>query len=276
MSRPIQSNTYNKPKSSINQRKTEKSNSSRQANTIENIHRKTVLEHAGSTSSVPQSKGAQTKAQNSVTRMKDLGIKEKSPSEQARELGLKLVSEDTSNEQKVEIFKQLTELSGGEIKDGTHMIALRGMDTNGNITDNQALNQENKGQDTFATLKDGQVQIYSGSTQATGLQETGQPTAELAPGNYQITYNRDQYKSTGMPAYNVQTPGMGDNAHGYRDWNHDGEITDAEREQYGEVHNIRIHTGGSLGCQVMEPQEYQRFVDQMGRSSFNYSLLDVT
>ncbi len=194
----------------------------------------------------------------------------------ARELGSQLVSKNLSNEQKVEVFKKLTALNGGEIKNGSHMLALRGMDINGNITDDQALNRGNKGQDTFATLKDGRVQIYSGSTQATGLQRTELPTAELAPGNYQVTYNRDRYKSTGMPAYNVQTPGMGDSAHGYRDWNRDGRITDEERQRYGPVYNIRIHTGGSLGCQVMDRGEYQRFVNEMGRSSFNYSVLDMT
>ncbi len=253
-------------------------NRSAQADTIDNLVRQVLNENQSTTQANrnPQTQGAQNIASNAANQMQNLGFREQSSSDAVRNLGRQLLSPNTNNEQKVGIFKQLVQAHGGQIRnDGTHMIALRGMDINGQLTNDTQIGPNNLREDSFATLKNGKVETFYGSTQPTEANRN-KPTGEVAPGNYKVDFYASNYGNSGMPGYSIRTPGRGDSARGYRDWNQDGHITDTERQRGANIGNARIHpAGGSIGCHIMPESQYRRFSNEMGRSSFNYTVIDM-
>jgi len=104
----------------------------------------------------------------------------------------------------------------------------------------------------------------------------------IRPGNYEVVPNGPH---GGNASYHVRTTGGSGSLSGYRDTNGDGRFSASERaasDQRGDaLSGVFFHPGGSnaptsIGCQTMDPQTYQRFVDTIGgpRARFNYTLVD--
>ncbi|MFT3712691.1 MAG: peptidoglycan-binding domain-containing protein [Archangium sp.] len=147
--------------------------------------------------------------------------------------------------------------------------------------------------DQFVVLTpDGHVQRFTGATHPGQNSSTASPDVTgdgrgdvgmIRPGNYRVVPNGDH---AGAPSFHVRTLGGSGNLNGWRDTNHDGQFSDAERagsERRGDtLSGVLFHQGGSnapssIGCQTMSPAEYRRFLDAVGgpRASFTYTLVSV-
>lgn len=147
--------------------------------------------------------------------------------------------------------------------------------------------------DAFVVLTpDGHVHRFGGATHPGQNSSTASPdvtgdgrgdVGTIRPGNYRVVPNGEH---AGAASFHVQTLGGSGNIPGWRDTNHDGQFTDAERaasERRGDTlsgvlfHQGNASTPSSIGCQTMSPAEYRRFLDAVGgsRASFTYTLVNV-
>ena len=147
--------------------------------------------------------------------------------------------------------------------------------------------------DGFVVLTpDGHVQRFGGATHPGQNSSRASPdvtgdgvgdVGTIRPGNYRVVPNGNH---AGAPSFHVQTLGGSGNIPGWRDTNHDGRFSDAERaaaERRGDTlsgvlfHQGNTNTPSSIGCQTMSPAEYQRFLAAVGgpRASFTYTLVNV-
>lgn len=148
-------------------------------------------------------------------------------------------------------------------------------------------------EDTFVVLTpDGHVHRFNGATHPGQSRSTMSPDQNgdgvgdvgmIRPGNYQVVPNGPH---AGAASFHVRTLGGSGNLPGWRDTNHDGQYSEAERtasqNQRSTLSGVLFHQGNgsspsSIGCQTLSPSEYRRFLDAVGgaRASFTYTLVSV-
>lgn len=148
-------------------------------------------------------------------------------------------------------------------------------------------------EDQFIVLTpDGRVQRFTGATYPGQSRSSASPDVTrdgvgdvgmIRPGNYTVVPNGQH---AGAASFHVRTLGGSGNVPGWRDTNHDGTYSDAERgasQNRGDtLSGVLFHQGNrnapsSIGCQTMSPAEYARFVNAIGgpRASFTYTLVSV-
>lgn len=204
-----------------------------------------------------------------------------------------------STAEQYDYYRDLIEANGGEINpDGATVLGLRGLGVDGQRHDGTS----NVGgyDDTFVVLNRGtdgepSVQTFQGATHANQMRSgasygpdqngnTVRGVAMLAPGNYDVNYSTGNYQGRWGAAYHVTTLDGNGYVPAYRDTNADGQISSAERtaaEQGGyQASAILFHSGkydnpSSIGCQTLLPGQHQAFSEAVGRSGFNYTLLDA-
>lgn len=210
-----------------------------------------------------------------------------------------LADPNLSPEEQYEHYRALIEANGGEINaDGATVLGLRGLGVDGQRHDGDS----NVGgyDDTFVVLNrnengDPSVQMFQGATHANqrssgasyGPDQNGNTirgVAMLQPGNYDVDFAGGNYQGRWGAAYHVKTQDGNGYVPAYRDTNADGEISSQERaaaEQNGyQASAILFHSGkynapSSIGCQTLLPGQHEAFSEAVGRSGFNYTLLDA-
>jgi len=210
-----------------------------------------------------------------------------------------LADPNLSPEEQYEHYRALIEANGGEINaDGATVLGLRGLGVDGERHDGDS----NVGgyDDTFIVLNrnengDPSVQMFQGATHANqrssgasyGPDQNGNTirgVAMLQPGNYDVDFAGGNYQGRWGAAYHVKTQDGNGYVPAYRDTNADGEISSQERtaaEQNGyQASAILFHSGkynapSSIGCQTLLPGQHEAFSEAVGRSGFNYTLLDA-
>jgi len=106
----------------------------------------------------------------------------------------------------------------------------------------------------------------------------------IRPGVYDVA-GRDR-TIAGQPSYAVTKNGQG-KLPGWRDTNHDGTLTDAERaaseHRSDGLTDVLFHQGeggapAAVGCQVLPASAIRAFVTAVGgpRARFRYVLVDMT
>ncbi|MBK7862297.1 MAG: peptidoglycan-binding protein [Archangiaceae bacterium] len=147
--------------------------------------------------------------------------------------------------------------------------------------------------DEFVVLTaGGKVKKFTGSTRPGQSSSSASPdvngdgqgdVAEIRPGNYYAVPNGIH---SGKPSYSVRVAGNhgSDHVAAYRDLNHDGFYSAAEKE-WSRKHGITaseilFHVGGSspssIGCQNLTPGNVDAFIRSVGgsRGAFNYTLVN--
>jgi hypothetical protein len=104
----------------------------------------------------------------------------------------------------------------------------------------------------------------------------------IAPGNYLAKPNG---QFSGAFSYHVVNQDGRDGLAGWRDTNHDGSFSEAERaasERRGDrLTSVLFHPGTSgapvsIGCQTLSPTAYAAFDAMIGQRGFSYTLVDAT
>jgi hypothetical protein len=147
--------------------------------------------------------------------------------------------------------------------------------------------------ESFVVLTpDGRVRSFPGATHPGQTRSSASPDVNhdgagdvgmIAPGNYKVVPNGPH---GGNASFRVETVGGSGWIPGWRDTNHDGVYSDAERaasQARGDsLSGILFHQGNayspsSIGCQTMSPGAYQQFLSAVGgpNASFNYSLVQL-
>ena len=198
-----------------------------------------------------------------------------------------------------EHYQRLIEANGGQINpEGATVLGLRGLGVDGQRHEGNS----NVGgyDDSFVVLNRGEngepsVQIFQGATHANqtsssashGPDQNGNTVrgvAMLRPGNYDVDFAGGNYQGRWGAAYHVRTQDGNGLVPAYRDTNADGQISSQERaaaEQHGyQASAILFHSGkydrpSSIGCQTLLPSQHEAFSQAVGRSGFNFTLLDA-
>lgn len=148
--------------------------------------------------------------------------------------------------------------------------------------------------DKFVVLTpDHRVKIFRGSTHPGQSSSSAATDANgdgvgdvgvLRPGNYKAVPNGDH---SGKPSFHVTSKSGSDAIPGYRDTNHDGRYSAAEkrasRRRGDRVTEILFHTGGSsgvssIGCMNLPPStidKFNRAVGGQGGRGFNFTLINA-
>lgn len=192
-------------------------------------------------------------------------------------------------------YSRIIEANGGQVNpDGQPtVLGLRGLSRDGTAHDTTSSRQYD---DTFVVLTrdaggNPHVREFHGATHPGQRGSTSAPDVTgdhvgdvgmIRPGNYNVVPNGAH---GGNASYHVRTEGGSGRLPGWRDTNHDGRFSDAERtasQNRGDTLTaVLFHQGGttaprSIGCQTLAPNEYQQFIDTLGgpRARFNYTLVN--
>ncbi len=192
---------------------------------------------------------------------------------------------NASEREQFEMYASMVRRAGGQVNPNGQptVLGLRSGDGSSQRSYN----------DAFVVLTaDGRVHRFNGATHPGQNSSRASPdvtgdgagdVGTIRPGNYSVVPNGNH---AGAPSFHVRTLGGNGNIPGWRDTNHDGRFTDAERaasERRGDtLSGVLFHQGNtnspsSIGCQTMSPTEYRRFLDAVGgaRASFNFTLVNV-
>lgn len=203
-----------------------------------------------------------------------------------------LAPEGASERERYEHYARIVRAHGGQVcPDGQPtVLGLRGLSRDGTTHDTTAARRYD---DTMVVLTpDGHVRELRGATHPGQNGSTASPDVTgdgvgdvgmIRPGNYQVVPNGPH---GGNASYHVRTLGGSGSLDGWRDTNHDGRYSDAERtaseQRHDRLTGVLFHPGGSsaptsIGCQTMDPVTYQQFVDTIGgpRARFSYTLVDA-
>jgi hypothetical protein len=174
---------------------------------------------------------------------------------------------------------------------GVTVIGLRGLALDGRLHDTRAVKVYD---DTFVVLDGDRVTELSGSTHPWELGSTHVPDVNgdgagdvgmLRPGRFSVVARESSRDIVGAATYHVRTASGNGAVPGWRDTDHDGVVSAAERtasESRGDTLTaILFHVGGdrapaAVGCQVFSLETHKRFVTAVGgRVSFTYVLIDA-
>lgn len=205
-----------------------------------------------------------------------------SGTEGGRDLGSLNPDPRTPAERRYDHYADLIRENGGQInKDGATVLGFRNVD--GASTEYG---------DRFVVLTpDKKVKTFTGATHPGQSSSSDAPDVSgdgvgdvgiLRPGNYLANANGDH---SGAPSYHVVSKQGSDAVPGFRDVDHDGNYSSAERrgsrERGDTVSEILFHIGGSsgpssIGCQNLPPETMSAFIDAVGgpNANFNYTLVD--
>ncbi len=178
-------------------------------------------------------------------------------------------------------YADLVRKNGGAVNPGGQPTVLGLRKKNGGASSNYG--------DTFVVLhKNGKVEKFTGSTRpgqssssmaTDGNRDGVGDVAMIRPGNYQAVANGSH---GGMPSFHVRTKGGSGNIPTFRDLNHDGFYSAAEK-RYSVNHGLKateilFHVGGSnpssIGCMNLTPGNMRDFIRSVGGSNsrFNFTL----
>jgi hypothetical protein len=202
--------------------------------------------------------------------------------EGGRDLGALNPEPQTKAERRYDHYANIIRENGGEInKDGATVLGIRNVD--GASTEYG---------DRFVVLTpDKKVKTFTGGTHPGQSSSSDAPDVSgdgagdvgiLRPGSYLANANGDH---SGAPSYHVVSMEGSDAVPGFRDVDHDGNYSSAERrasrERGDTVSEILFHVGGStgpssIGCQNLPPETMSAFIDAVGgpTANFNYTLVD--
>ena len=194
-----------------------------------------------------------------------------------------LAPANASESQKFNHYRNIIMAQGGQdplTSTKPVVLGLRGVDRQGNVHETR---NGRSYDDTFVVLdRNGRVTELQGATHA------GQRTSSLVDhvglirtGNYNVVPNGVRGKDNGMASWHVRTEGGSGNIPGIRDRNNDGRMQASEIAARSNMTEILFHPGTdtsprSIGCQTMPPAEYRRFLNAVGGSGFNFTLVDGT
>lgn len=181
-------------------------------------------------------------------------------------------------------YAAIVEASGATVNPGgqTTVVGLRGASIAAHVFD-----------DTFAILTpDHRVLELAGSTHPWESSSTQSPDVDgdgvgdvgtLRPGEYRVVPRSSAQNILGIATYHVTMAGS-DRVPGWRDTDHDGVISDAEREaseaRGDTLGAILFHAEGpggpsAIGCQVFSPDTQKQLVARIGAHTFDYVLVDA-
>jgi peptidoglycan hydrolase-like protein with peptidoglycan-binding domain len=203
-----------------------------------------------------------------------------------------LAPEGASERERYDHYAAIVRANGGQVCPNGQptVLGIRGLSRDGQAHDTTSARRYD---DTMVVLTpDGRVRELRGATHPGQNNSTASPDVTgdgvgdvgmIKPGNYQVVPNGPH---GGNASYHVRTMEGSGSLPGWRDTNHDGRFSDGERaasDQRGDrLTGVLFHPGGStapssIGCQTMDPQTYQQFVDAIGgpRARFNYTLVDA-
>lgn len=203
-------------------------------------------------------------------------------------------------------YTNMLRQQGVDVQPGqTYVLGLRGLSPSGQRTESTTNGnhlrtqneQGNRYNDSFVVLSPGEngqhsAQVIRGATYPGQSRSTQSPDSNgdgvgdvgmIRPGTYQVRPNGNH---RGSASYHVRNANGGGRVAGWRDTNHDGNYSAAERarsEQNGDTLSaVLFHAGNdrrarSIGCQTMSPDDYENFIQAVGgrRASFSYTLLDA-
>jgi hypothetical protein len=203
-----------------------------------------------------------------------------------------LAPPNATERERFDHYAAIIRANGGQVNPNGQpsVLAIRGMSRDGNQHDTTS---NRRYDDTFVVLTpDGRARELRGATHPGQTRSSLSPDVNgdgvgdvgmIRPGNYTVVPNGPH---RGAASFHVRTENGSGNIPGWRDTNHDGAFSDAERrasERRGDtLTEILFHQGGdsspiSIGCLTMPPAEYQRFLNAIGggRARFNFSLVDA-
>ncbi len=224
-----------------------------------------------------------------------------------------LAPRNASEQERFNHYAAIVRANGGEVNPGGRptVLGIRGMNTDGEQHPTTFRGGRGGYNDTFVVLTaDGHVHELRGATHPGQSRSSAAPDVDgsaqragidretlrndaqarnrhgdvgmIRPGNYEVVPNGPH---AGADSFHVRTSEGSGRIPGWRDTNHSGTLSDAERaasEQRGDnLTEILFHQGGSgpvsIGCQTMPPEEHRRFTQLVGgrRASFNYTLVDA-
>jgi len=186
--------------------------------------------------------------------------------------------------EKYRYYANLVVKNGGEVDDKhATVLGLRGLAPDGARHDSN----ENVGpyNDTFVVLKHdaaGQPEAIELLGQTHSGQKSGPNSggvAQIQPGSYKAEPNGPHHN---MPSWHVETLSGSGEIPCWRDANKNGYIDPAEKQSPTVATAILFHTGvntdhgSSIGCQVMRPDVYKDFVQDVGeQNELYYTLVDA-
>lgn len=180
--------------------------------------------------------------------------------------------------------------TGGLAPTRPMVLGLRGLALQGSLHETRA---DVEFDDTLVVLRAGIATELAGSTHPFLLASSHVPDVDrdgtgdvglVRPGRYDVLPRPSSRDIVGQPTFHVTVSGV-DSIPGWRDTDHDGVISDAERaasERRGDrMSAILFHVGGdgapaAVGCQVQSVESHRRFVAALGgRVAFDYVLVDA-
>lgn len=208
---------------------------------------------------------------------------------------LKLAPKNASMKEKFDHYAAIVKANGGKVNPNGQatVLGVRGMDSNGNRHSTTLTGKGMHYDDVIVVLKpNGTVLELPANTHGNQSYQRRAPDVNgdgsgdlgmIRPGNYSVVPN-GQY--LGNASFHVRTTGGSGNLPGYRDTNHDGVFSEAEKAnavKKGYVSTeILFHRGGdnhnwSMGCQTLNGPQYDQFLKAVGGkgAAFNYSLVDA-
>lgn len=207
--------------------------------------------------------------------------------------GVTLAPAGATESEKYAHYAALVRQNGGQLcpNGQATVLGLRGMAMDGTRHDSTSARAYD---DVFVVLTpDGRCYEFAGATHPGQNSSTASPdvtgdgagdVGTIRPGNYSVVPNGLYHGNT---SYHVQTQGGSGSLAGWRDTNHDGVFSDAERsasERRGDaLTGVLFHPGNetrpsSIGCQTLSPDDYRRFVAAVGGAGagFTYTLVDAS
>lgn len=201
-----------------------------------------------------------------------------------------LAPQGATEAERYDHYARIVRANGGQVcpNGQATVLGIRGVSLDGSA---HGTTSSRRYDDTFVVLTpDGRVRELRGATHPGQNRSTMSPDADgdgvgdvgmIRPGNYQVVPNGPH---AGNASYHVRTSGGSGNVPGWRDTNHDGSFSDAEREaseRRGDtLSGVLFHQGNpsspvSIGCQTLDPASYRRFIEAVGgpNAAFSYTLV---
>ncbi|MBN2358340.1 MAG: peptidoglycan-binding protein [Deltaproteobacteria bacterium] len=196
-----------------------------------------------------------------------------------------------SAREKYQFYAEIVRAHGGKVCPGgkATVLGIRGLSRGHQA---HGLSSAARYDDTFVVLKNGKAYEFHGATHpgqswsSMSPDVTGDGVGDVGcikPGNY---YVRPNGPHAGAASFWVNTTGGSGYLPGWRDTNHDGRYSRAERRaserRSDRLSGVLFHQGNayapsSIGCQTLSPAEFRRFIAAVGGSqaSFTYTLVSA-
>lgn len=211
------------------------------------------------------------------------------PMEPAGPTEIALAPEDATEAEKWSHYAAIVKAAGGKISaSAPTVLGLRGLSLDRERHESLT---NTKYDDTFVVLTpQGRVYELRGATHPSMKDCTDSPdvtgdgkgdVGTIAPGNYKVVPHNDYM---GNKSFQVVTAGGSGGLPGWRDTDHDGVYSEAEKSasksRGDKISAVLFHQGTpgipiSIGCQTLPPAEFERFLEALGGAkNFTFTLVN--